>query len=375
LLKTPPAGSYPSSNLKAGSASTDVTIPVFFNDGPGGYYADALRIGDFSENVPPAAATAADPNAPYRQAYADPDDVFRRAAGGLAAVGGYSGTIEGLPMGQGSTEKASNRPVLLNRPFRSVAEMGAAFRGSPWKHLSFFLPETADAALLDVFCLTEAPPLAEVTAVPLVAGKVNLNTLQEPVLRAMLAGALKDELGGAALSAGALGEAGRAAAALVDHTSGTKPWLGPLANNAELAGRLFGRDLVSIGTADAVYTSTVYRTVTEPGRNADMQASKDRVEWHFSGYSADLGVGVLAASKDRKTQRLRESALRALADGGQTRVWNLMFDLVVQTGGFPRTAGALNEFVREAESRLWVFVAIDRSTGEILEQQTEWVSN
>jgi hypothetical protein len=52
-----------------------------------------------------------------------------------------------------------------------------------------------------------------------------------------------------------------------------------------------------------------------------------------------------------------------------------MFDLVVQTGGFPRTAGALNEFVREAESRLWIFVAIDRSTGEILEQQTEWVSN
>jgi hypothetical protein len=86
-------------------------------------------------------------------------------------------------------------------------------------------------------------------------------------------------------------------------------------------------------------------------------------------------VGVLAASKDRKTQRLRESALRALADGGQTRVWNLMFDLVVQSGGFPRNAASLNEFVRESEVRLWVFVAIDRLSGEILEQQTEWVSN
>jgi hypothetical protein len=106
-----------------------------------------------------------------------------------------------------------------------------------------------------------------------------------------------------------------------------------------------------------------------------MQASRDRVEWHFSGYSADLGVGVLAASKDRKTQRLRESALRALADGGQTRVWNLFFDLVVQSGGFPRNAASLNEFVRESEVRLWVFVAIDRLSGEILEQQTEWVSN
>jgi hypothetical protein len=282
-------------------------------------------------------------------------------------------------MGQGATAvataAASNRPVLLNRPFRSVAEMGAAFRGTPWKHIAFFQPETADAALLDVFCLTEAPPLDSVASTPLVAGKVNLNTFQEPVLRALLSGALKDELGTATLSAGALGEAGRAAAALLDRTTGTKPWLGPLANNAELAGRLFGKDLVTVGTSDSVYTSTVYRTTTAPNRNADMQASRDRVDWHFSGYSADLGVGVLAASKDRKTQRLRESALRALADGGQTRVWNLMFDLVVQSGGFPRTARSLNEFVREGEVRLWVFVAIDRLSGDILEQQTEWVSN
>ena len=80
-------------------------------------------------------------------------------------------------------------------------------------------------------------------------------------------------------------------------------------------------------------------------------------------------------SKDRKTQRLRESVLRALADGGQTRVWNLMFDLVVQSGAFPRTARSLNEFIREGEARLWVFVAIDRLSGEILEQQTEWVSH
>jgi hypothetical protein len=191
----------------------------------------------------------------------------------------------------------------------------------------------------------------------------------------MLSGAHKDELGSATLSAGALGEAARAAAALVDRTSGNKPWLGPLMNNAELAGRLFGKDLVSIGTSEAVYTSTVYRTTTAPSRNADMQASRDRVDWHFSGYSADLGVGVLGASKDRKTQRLRESALRALADGGQTRVWNLMFDIVVQSGGFPRYSHGLGEFVREGEARLWVFVAIDRLSGEVLEQQTEWVLN
>ena len=374
LLPAPPAGSFPSNAMKAGSACKDATIPVFFNDAPGAYYADAFRIGDFSENLPPAPANTLEPQAPYRQAYADPDDVFRRAAGAFASAGGYSGGIEGLPLGQGATATASNRPILLNRPFRSVAEMGAAFRGTPWKHLSFFQPETADAALLDVFCLTEAPPWEANASAPLVAGKVNLNTCQEPVLRALLGGALKDELEGGTLSAGASSEAGKAAAALLDRTTGTQPWLGPLTNLAELAGKLFGKDLVNVGTVEAVYTSTAYRTTTTPARNTDMQPSRDRVDWHFTGFSADLGAGVLAVSKDRKTQRLRESAIRALADSGQTRVWNLMLDLVVQTGGIPRFASGLEGFVRQGEKRLWVFVSIDRMTGAVLEQQTEVVS-
>jgi hypothetical protein len=278
-------------------------------------------------------------------------------------------------MGQGNTAAASNRPILLNRPFRSVAEMGAAFRATPWKHLSFFQPETADAALLDVFCLTEAPPLDASAVAPLVAGKVNLNTRQEPVLRALLSGALKDELDGGTLSTGIPGEAGKACAALIDRTTGTRPWLGPLTNISELAGKLFGKDLLNMGTVEAAYTSTVYRTTTLPARNADMQPSRDRVDWHFSGFSADLGAGVFAASKDRKTQRLRESVIRALADGGQTRVWNLMLDLVVQTGGIPRSASGLEEFVRESEKRVWVYVAVDRLSGEVLEQQSEWVSD
>jgi hypothetical protein len=130
-----------------------------------------------------------------------------------------------------------------------------------------------------------------------------------------------------------------------------------------------------MGTVEAAYTSTVYRTTTLPARNADMQPSRDRVDWHFSGFSADLGAGVFAASKDRKTQRLRESVIRALADGGQTRVWNLMLDLVVQTGGIPRSASGLEEFVRESEKRVWVYVAVDRLSGEVLEQQSEWVSD
>jgi hypothetical protein len=387
-LATPsPAGSYPRSSIPNGKqgVTPDPTLPNFWQDGPGGAYADSLRIGDFSENVAPAPVTGGDVNAPYRQAYADPDDVVRRASGALASLGGYSPAvpIEGLPQGQGNTTAAANRPVMLNRPFRSVAEMGAAFRGSPWKHVDFFLPESADAALLDVFCITEPPPLtvtggsvALAASPPLIAGKVNLNTRQEPVLRAMLAGALKDETGTTGkLSPASNGEATRAAQALIDRTTGTKPWQGPLANNAELVGRLFAKDLTPAPAAtDPVYTSTVYRTNTEPNRNPDITTGNSTLRWHFTGLSANLNTA-FPISKDRKTKRLRESIIRALADGGQTRVWNLMFDVVVQSGKLGAVSTKLGDFIKDGETRLWVFIAIDRHTGEILDQQIEWVTD
>jgi hypothetical protein len=389
LASPSPAGAFPKSSVPNGKrdVTPDQTLPNFWQDGPGGSYADTLRIGDFSENIAPGPASGTDANAPYRQAYADPDDVVRRASGALAPLGGYSPTvpIEGLPQGQGNTTAASNRPVMLNRPFRAVAEMGSAFRGAPWKQVDFFLPESADAALLDVFCLSEPPPLpvsggsvALSAALPLIAGKVSLNTRQEPVLRAMLAGALKDETSTTAtgmLSSAANGEAARAAQALIDRTTGTKAWQGPLGNNAELVGKLFAKDLSPVPAAtDPVYTSTVYKTTTEPSRNADIAAGNTTLAWHFTGLSSDLHTA-FSATKDRKTKRLRESIIRALADGGQTRVWNLMFDIVVQPGKFSMVASKLGDFIKEGETRLWVFLAVDRMTGEILDQQLEWVTD
>jgi hypothetical protein len=212
-----------------------------------------------------------------------------------------------------------------------------------------------------------------------VAGKVNLNTRQEPVLRAMLAGALKDETttttAAGKLSSSATGEAAKAAQALIDRTTGTKPWQGPLGNNAELVGRLFAKDLAPLPAAtDPVYTSTVYKTNTDPARNADIAAGKSTLTWHFTGLSPNLDAA-FATTKDRKTKRLRESIIRALADGGQTRVWNVMFDIVVQSGKFNAMASKLGDFLKEGETRLWVFLSVDRMTGEILDQQLEWVTD
>jgi type II secretory pathway component PulK len=64
---------------------------------------------------------------------------------------------------------------------------------------------------------------------------------------------------------------------------------------------------------------------------------------------------------------------RALADVATTRVWNLMIDVVAQSGRFASGAVRLNQFVVEGESRYWLHIALDRFTGRILDVQSESV--
>jgi len=77
-------------------------------------------------------------------------------------------------------------PIMLNRPFRSAAELGYAFRDLPWKSLDLYSDRSADAGLLDVFSITDEPAM--------IAGRVNLNTWQSAPLQAILAGSIWDEL-------------------------------------------------------------------------------------------------------------------------------------------------------------------------------------
>ena len=137
--------------------------------------------------------------------YEDADGICRRAMGGyVPASGSPTGRLTnttatvGLPMVTAGTTftggiaapntQSQSRPTVLHRPFRTVGEMSYAFRGTPWKNIDFFTPESGDVALLDVFCVNEPPSDA------IVAGKVNLNTRQAPVLQAIMQGAYRDEL-------------------------------------------------------------------------------------------------------------------------------------------------------------------------------------
>jgi hypothetical protein len=368
-----PAGSHTFGRITAMTLAAQESTET----GKWQYRADSFRPGWLSEN------TAPDPDDTERQAYADPDDVIRRATGARAAANGYYQSLDGLPLAQPNGTPNRSRPVVLDRPFRSVAELGYVFRGAPWKQLDFSCPETADAALLDLFCLAEPPAARE----PLISGKVNLNTRQEPVLRALLAGALRDELDPAA-RIHSPEEIAAAARTVLERTSGTGLGRGPLTNMGELVGRILGRNLQLPGsgtlpnaftavhtpassTSATLYTSVAPHTVTAPGRNPDT-SHEQPVTWTFSGLSADLD-GAFASASDQKIPRLRESVLRALSDCGQVRVWNLLIDVIVQTGHYPPLARNAAEFHVEGESRAWVHLAIDRLTGKILDRQVELV--
>jgi hypothetical protein len=318
---------------------------------------------------------------PLHQYYADPDDIVRRSSAAFTTPVSRTGPPStpkrpsqkdlpappppgsewGLPDSQTASDPLRlNRPILLNRPFRSVAEMAYAFRGTPWKHIDFFTPESADTALLDLFSTSELEHPAA-----LCAGKVNLNTRQLPVLRALLLGALKDERTGDVLDDSRVApEVQAAAEALLRHTSGDQVWQGPLSNLSELCGKILGRNLFPEPPPPGLSQSEPVYSYTIP------QGRPDSGAWSYGGLALAWNP-VFSDPEDQKIQRRRESVLRALVDSGQTRVWNLFLDLIVQTGRYPPGTQSLGDFAVEAESRVWVCWAIDRLTGTVLEEQVE----
>ncbi|MFZ4777663.1 MAG: hypothetical protein ACOYM3_20015, partial [Terrimicrobiaceae bacterium] len=249
-------------------------------------------------------------SSPFR--YTDPDGILR---GGDARYASGSSSA-GWPMNTGNTD---SRPVVLNRPFRSVAELGHVFRDTPWRNLDFMSPESADRALLDVFTVSEVP------ADGIVAGRVNLNTRQTPVVAALIQNA--------GLATGAnitASEAAAAALKLTQWTASTDSAKGPLSDRSELVGRFVS------GTS-------------------------------FKGPLEEMANELVVANRPIKASR--EAIAKALADAGTTRGWNFLIDVIAQSGQVT-PAGV---FLPQGESRTWSSVAIDRFSAEVLEQFTETI--
>ncbi|XHR30590.1 MAG: hypothetical protein ACFUZC_08505 [Chthoniobacteraceae bacterium] len=237
----------------------------------------------------------------------DSDGLYRPADGWLGnAANPYRQTSSGAL----STTDAS-RPILLQRPYQSVAELGYVFRDIPWKTLSFFDETSGDGALLDLFSVADEPAVT--------AGRVNLNTRQSTIRQALFSQAAQEPDGSSPLGVAA-----------------------------------------GLATACDSYTfASGAATATLPWNVAQL--------CNFMS-SAQLSSAIPAATTPLKSHR--EAVVRAVADTAQTRTWNLFIDIVAQCGH----GSTGPSFVVEGEQRYWISVAIDRYTGKIVDKQLEPVN-
>lgn len=198
----------------------------------------------------------------------------------------------------------------FKRPFWSAGELGYALKNGSTS-VNFATPGT-DAALLDLFTFNTAN---------IRGGLVNLNTHNSVALACMIGDAYKTA---------AKWNSGAAA----DYTTTAK--------------------------ARQIATAIVNASITTP---ATGRADIPRL--------TETAAAAIGATEDA-----REVVARALSESTQTRTWNLMIDVIAQAGRFPLTATAaadLPKFVVEGEKRYWLHVAIDRFTGEVIDQQLEAV--
>jgi hypothetical protein len=220
-----------------------------------------------------------------------------------------------------STEPGAPPPptpvTVLNRSFRSVGELGYAYRDGTTS-LNFQNSANAETALLDLFTYNTATTRA---------GSVSLNTRNPVVLAAILKGAIATESPSSA----------------VTNTNTTT-------GNAITAG-------------NSIVAETTLRPATS------------RQDVSRLGSSTVVTNPPFTASEEA-----RETVARALAEIGQTRTWGLLIDLIAQSGRYPPNAASgpnvanpLANFVVDGEKRYWLHIAIDRFTGEVIDQQLEAV--
>jgi hypothetical protein len=240
-----------------------------------------------------------------------PEQFASNAPGGATVVVDRDGVRRPADDGSPFTN-SEERPTILNRPFQSVAEMGYAFRDAPWTTLNFFGDPSAstnqgDGALLDLFSMSEASTYS---------GVVNPNTASEDVLKSLLTQAAVRE--GSSLTVLSEGDAEKLAKAIRQKLDET-----PLLNTGEIA-PLIGE-------------------ITQQ----------------------------VSISGGFKTHKDRQVIARALSDVSNIRTWNLMIDVVAQSGKLAAGAQDFSSFVTQGEKRMWYQVAIDRITGEIISLQKE----
>jgi len=216
---------------------------------------------------------------------------------------------------------------LLNRRFENVGEFGYAYSPDPLsqtptsKTLNFASSTSNARALLDFFTYNAASNRA---------GIVNLNTRNGPVLASIIRGALLHDLGSENPPTDLVSRdaALNAAQAIVQETTNTGSGHGPALTRADVA------RLVAVAAPQLPVV---------PGVPVD---------------------------------EVKQTIARALAEAGQARTWNVMIDVIAQTGNYAPGTPDLTDptkFIVQGEKRYWLHIALDRDDATVLGAQLEEV--
>jgi len=238
-------------------------------------------------------------------------------------------------------QTAAPRPVVLNRPFQSVGELGYVFRDLPFKSLDFWSPASADSALLDLFSTYDEPLFT--------AGQVDLNAAAPEVIQSLLNFGVKQtvmsNIWGTAIT-------------------GTSP--GPLPVNIPYMDP-------TVGTGEAAALAQIIASdvaTNGPLNNRSEIISRFNMPVWNNWYSLSA-QDPTGANRPGRNKGYGETYVRNLAPVVNTRTWSLLIDVVAQSGHMSPNASTLNDFVVEGEKRYWLHIAIDRYTGKIVDQQLE----
>ena len=120
-------------------------------------------------------------------------------------------------------------------------------------------------------------------------------------------------------------------------------------------------------------SSTITRANAAAAANSIVAATTTQPALGRQDVTRLASSSVVTNAPFTSSEETRETISRALAEVGQTRTWGLMIDVIAQSGRYPPTATRLADFVAQGEKRYWLHVAIDRFTGEVIDQQLEAV--
>lgn len=210
-------------------------------------------------------------------------------------------------------------PIVLNHAFSNPGDMGYGLRpeysANRFQRLDLHTANP-NASILDFF--TYNPVDHNYPRI----GTVDLNTKHVPVLAAVLQSALKKDIDTAALP---------------------NPF--PVVSSSE-----------ATAAAQAIVNAT------NPAVGGTRATSRADIGRLTAAAVAASAIGTPAGFTSLEAEKVPEVIARALSEVGQTRTWNLMIDVVAQTGRYKPNAPDLsgNNFIVEGEKRCWLHVALGR---------------